>query len=102
MDAVREELIHRGIIFALARVKQDLLTRLDSFGLTEKIRAERLFPILPTAVQAYRSWARHHPAGEDGDASAGVLVPIAAASRVRADGVGFGVALVAATVSVVP
>ena len=68
VDAVREELIHRRIVFALARVKQDLLTRLDAFGLTEKIGAERLFPTLPTAVQAYESWARHHPAGEDGDA----------------------------------
>ena len=66
LDAVRDELIRRGIVFALARVKQDLLARLDSFGLTEKIGAERLFPTLPTAVQAYESWARQHPAGEEG------------------------------------
>jgi sulfate permease, SulP family len=66
MDAVRDELARRGAVFALARVKQDLLGRLNSFGLTEKIGAERLFPTLPTAVQAYESWARQHPAGAAG------------------------------------
>ena len=66
VDAVRDELISRGIVFALARVKQDLLARLDSFGLSEKIGAERIFPTLPTALQAYESWARQHPAGEEG------------------------------------
>ena len=58
MDALREELIGRGAIFALARVKQDLLVRLRAFGLTDKIGAEFLFPTLPTAVEAYNRWAR--------------------------------------------
>lgn len=53
----------QGTIFALARVKQDLLARLDAFGLTGKIGTERLFPTLPTAVQAYERWARQHPPG---------------------------------------
>jgi len=56
MDAVREEITARGGIFALARVKQDLLARLQAFGLAEKIGAERLYPTLPTAVDAYRQW----------------------------------------------
>jgi SulP family sulfate permease len=51
----------QGTVFALARVKQDLLARLESFGLAEKIGADRLFPTLPTAVEAYEQWARQHP-----------------------------------------
>jgi sulfate permease, SulP family len=62
MDAIREEISSRGAIFALARVKQDLLARLRAFGLADKIGTERLFPTLPTAVDAYRRWAHDHPA----------------------------------------
>ncbi len=60
MDAVRAELTDRGIVFALARVKQDLLVRLDAYGLTEKVGANRIFPTLPTAVAAYRAWVEQH------------------------------------------
>jgi sulfate permease, SulP family len=60
LDAVREEINRRGAVFALARVKQDLLARLQSFGLADKIGAEHLFPTLPTAVEAYQAWARQH------------------------------------------
>jgi MFS superfamily sulfate permease-like transporter len=59
MEAVRAELTERGIVFALARVKQDLLDDLDAFGLTEKIGADRIFPTLPTAVEAYHAWVEH-------------------------------------------
>lgn len=58
LDAVREEITRRGAVFALARVKQDLLARLRAFGIAGKIGEERLFPTLPTAVQAYQAWAR--------------------------------------------
>jgi sulfate permease, SulP family len=61
LEAVRAELARAGTVFALARVKQDLLARLESFGLADKIGADRLFPTLPTAVQAYEQWARQHP-----------------------------------------
>ena len=44
VEAVREELTSAGTVFALARVKQDLLARLESFGLAEKIGTDRLFP----------------------------------------------------------
>ena len=57
LDAVREEITRRGAVFALARVKQELLGRLEAFGLAGKIGDERLFPTLPTAVAAYRQWA---------------------------------------------
>ncbi len=61
VEAVRAELSRRGTIFALARVKQDLLDDLEAFGLAGKIGAERIFPTLPTAVAAYRQWASQHP-----------------------------------------
>jgi len=63
MDTVRDEIISRGGIFALARVKQDLLARLQAFGLADKIGAELLFPTLPTAVEAYEKWASQHGVG---------------------------------------
>jgi sulfate permease, SulP family len=63
MDAIREEITRQDAVFALARVKQDLLARLQAFGLAPKIGADRLYPTLPTAVDAYRQWARDHPDG---------------------------------------
>ncbi|MEU2489740.1 sulfate permease [Streptomyces sp. NPDC007883] len=58
VDALREELTGRGIVFALARVKQDLRAALDAYGLTASVGEDRIFPTLPTAVEAYRSWVR--------------------------------------------
>jgi sulfate permease, SulP family len=55
MDALREEIVGRGAVFALARVKQDLLARLQAFGLADKIGPELLFPTLPTAMAAYQA-----------------------------------------------
>ena len=67
LDAVREEIIRGGAVFALARVKQDLLARLRAFGLADKIGEDRLYPTLPTAVQAYQDSARQQgkPGHED-------------------------------------
>jgi high affinity sulfate transporter 1 len=56
LDDLRVELERRGIVFALARVKRDLLDDLDAFGLTASVGADRLFPTLPTAVAAYEQW----------------------------------------------
>ncbi|MFC9290577.1 SulP family inorganic anion transporter [Streptomyces sp. NPDC057052] len=58
LDALRRELTHRGVVFALARVKQDLLDDLTAYGLTEAVGRDRVFPTLPTAVAAYRTWCR--------------------------------------------
>ncbi|MFF9060356.1 SulP family inorganic anion transporter [Streptomyces sp. NPDC014882] len=58
LDALRRELTHRGIVFALARVKQDLLDDLTAYGLTGTVGRDRVFPTLPTAVAAYRTWCR--------------------------------------------
>jgi sulfate permease, SulP family len=66
VDAVRTELARQGVVFALARVKQDLLGRLTAFGLTEKIGARYLFPTLPTAVLAYEEWVSRNPPSQPG------------------------------------
>lgn len=55
VESLRAELDQRGIVFALARVKQDLHDALDAYGLTASIGVECLFPTLPTAVEAYQA-----------------------------------------------
>ncbi|WP_406306542.1 sulfate permease [Streptomyces sp. NBC_00885] len=57
VDSLRHELTGRGIVFALARVKQELREDLDAYGLTESVGTDRIFPTLPTAVAAYRKWS---------------------------------------------
>ncbi|MED7954654.1 SulP family inorganic anion transporter [Streptomyces sp. BE303] len=57
LEALRAELAGRGVVFALARVKQDLRADLDAYGLTDSVGTDRIFPTLPTAVTAYRVWA---------------------------------------------
>ncbi|WUM82115.1 sulfate permease [Streptomyces sp. NBC_00328] len=70
VDELRRELGERGVEFAMARVKQDLRDDLDAYGLSASVGEERIFPTLPTAVAAYRSWCRDHgidPGDEDAD-----------------------------------
>ena len=66
VEAVRAELTGRGVIVALARVKQDLLDDLQAFGLAKKIGPQLIFPTLPTAVAAYRQWVSEHPQPDRG------------------------------------
>ncbi len=61
LDQVREELSRRGIVFAMARVKQDLRNSLAAAGLLTKIGEDRIYPTLPTAVEAFRT--RAEPSG---------------------------------------
>ncbi|MFB6520457.1 sulfate permease [Streptomyces sp. NPDC056401] len=61
VDALRQELEQRGIVMALARVKQELREDLDAYGLTASVGADRIYPTLPTALEAYRAWS--HEAG---------------------------------------
>ncbi|MEW1777783.1 sulfate permease [Streptomyces sp. NPDC086777] len=63
VDALRRELTARGVVFALARVKQDLLDSLEAYGLADAVGHDRIFPTLPTAVTAYRAWLAAHPDG---------------------------------------
>lgn len=58
VEALRKELTRRGTVFALARVKQDLRTELDAYGLTESVGPDLMFPTLPSAVDAYETWQR--------------------------------------------
>ncbi|MFD9129648.1 SulP family inorganic anion transporter [Kitasatospora sp. NPDC059571] len=67
VDELRRELAGRGIVFAFARVKQDLREELDVYGLTASVGEERIFPTLRTAVAAYRAWSGE--AGGDGGES---------------------------------
>lgn len=55
LDQLRTELAARGIVFAMARVKQDLRAALDAAGLVDRIGPNRLYPTLPTAVDAFRA-----------------------------------------------
>ncbi len=55
LDQLRAELASRGIVFAMARVKQDLRVMLEAAGLVDKIGEDRIFMTLPTAVEAYRN-----------------------------------------------
>ena len=61
LEALRVELERRGIVFALARVKQDLRDDLEPSGLLDRIGADRIFPTLPTAVEAYRDLGGRSP-----------------------------------------
>ena len=58
VDELRRELTDRGIVFALARVKQDLMHDLKVYGLADSVGSDLIFPTLPTAVAAYRAWSR--------------------------------------------
>jgi high affinity sulfate transporter 1 len=53
LDQLRVELERRGIVFAMARVKQDLRDAMAAAGLLAKIGDDRIFMTLPTAVEAF-------------------------------------------------
>jgi high affinity sulfate transporter 1 len=52
---LEDDLRSRGIVLALARVKQDLALYLRRAGLTDRIGAEHIFPTLPTAVEGFHT-----------------------------------------------
>lgn len=54
LDQLREDLAQRGIVLAVARVKQHLRDALAAAGLLARIGEDRIFPTLPTAVDAFR------------------------------------------------
>ncbi|MGZ5399156.1 MAG: SulP family inorganic anion transporter [Nocardioides sp.] len=56
LEELREELTRRGIVFALARVKQELHDDLVASGLVDKVGEDRIYMTLPTAVHAYVQW----------------------------------------------
>ncbi|MDO3401534.1 sulfate permease [Mycolicibacterium neoaurum] len=64
LDHLRRDCDRRGVVFAMARVKQDLRNALDAGDLLDSIGEDHIFMTLPTAVAAYR---RAHP--DDGSAA---------------------------------
>ena len=64
LDALAElhdELDDRGIVLALARVKNDLMVPMRRYGLVDLIGERNMYVTLPTAVDAYRQWAALNP-----------------------------------------
>lgn len=55
LEQLRSDLERRGVVLALARVKQDLRVDLERSGLADRIGRDHLFPTLPTAVAAFRA-----------------------------------------------
>jgi SulP family sulfate permease len=82
LDELRTELEQRGVVLALARVKQDLRDDLVASGFLGRVGENRVFMTLPTAVGAYVDWytARH------GHAPAGIDIPPPPPSPLREPG----------------
>lgn len=57
LEALRRELAERGIVLAMARVKQDLRDDLEAAGFVDRLGADHIFFTLPTAVQAFHERA---------------------------------------------
>jgi SulP family sulfate permease len=55
LETLRAELEARGVVLALARLKQEQREALEPSGLLDRIGAEHVFPTLPTALEAYRA-----------------------------------------------
>jgi len=67
LEELRQELGQRGVVFGMARVKQDPRSELAAAGLVERIGEDRIFPTLPTAVAAYvAAYTARHGAPPEG------------------------------------
>jgi sulfate permease, SulP family len=60
LEGVHQELTAQGIVFAVARMKQELRADLQRTDLLRLIGDDHLFPTLPTAVEAFRDWQAGH------------------------------------------
>ena len=66
LESLRRKLADDGTVMALARVKQDLRAELEPTGFLDRIGEDRIFPTLPTAVEAFHAWTEtRRDAGED-------------------------------------
>ena len=57
VESLRRDLADRGIEFAVARAKFEILGALEDGGVLERIGRDRVFATLPTAVEAYKRWS---------------------------------------------
>lgn len=71
LDSLRVALARRDIVFAMARVKQDMRAPLEAAGFVSKLGEDLIFPTLPTAVAAYARWYE----GEYGTPPPGPEIP---------------------------
>jgi high affinity sulfate transporter 1 len=60
LEDLRTELARRDIMFAMARVKQDLRDILVKAHFVQRVGENRIFPTLPTAVAGFRKWHDEH------------------------------------------
>lgn len=54
LESLIDELARRGVVVAIARMKQELAAQLEAAGLLDRVGQDRLFPTLPTAIAAFR------------------------------------------------
>jgi SulP family sulfate permease len=66
LGQLHDDLESRGIVLALARVKQDLRDQLERIGLITHIGPERIFATLPVALDAFE---RRHETADEGEAT---------------------------------
>lgn len=71
LESLRRALEDRGVVFAMARVKEDLRASLAPAGFVEKVGRDLIFPTLPTAVAAYAEWYER----EHGSPPPGLRIP---------------------------
>jgi SulP family sulfate permease len=57
LESLRQEVAKRGVVFAMARVKQDLRDDLERAGFVDNVGKERIYMTLPTAVDGYVAWS---------------------------------------------
>lgn len=56
VDELRRQLKQRGIVFAMARVKQGMYRQFVDADVIDRIGRDRIFPTLPAGVQGYADW----------------------------------------------
>lgn len=57
LEDLRADLVRRGIVFGMARMKQDLRDLLAPTGFVDRVGEDHIFPTLPTAVRAFQERA---------------------------------------------
>ncbi|MGV8908626.1 MAG: SulP family inorganic anion transporter [Propionicimonas sp.] len=58
LEQLRATLADAGVVFAMARVKQDLRSQLEAAGFVDAVGEEHIFATLPTAVAGFAYWHR--------------------------------------------
>lgn len=59
LEELRQELVRRGIVVGIARMKEELRQDLASTSFLQQVPEDRIFTTLPTTVEAFREWVRN-------------------------------------------